>query len=167
MLIYLMSHLQRIKEMKRILSLLFVIMGVLLVHTSCEQKYDKEFNWAYPVAGQWKCNAYVNGENIYGPFEIKSYNSSFGQDSIWIDDYNGNFWQFKIKTAVDMPNRTFQTSNSTNAIAGYGINIKVSNGRIINNDSISLDIEFEDDPDGLVYTIAGHRSQYYDDYMQD
>ncbi len=152
--------------MKKIVGFLFALWGVLTL-TSCEQEYEKQYNWAYPVAGQWKCNAYVDGELIYGPFEIKTYNTSVGQDSIWIDDYGGNFWEFKIKAAVNMASRTFQTEGSMNTIPDYDdIWIKVTNGAVILKDSIRLDMEFQDD-EGTVYTIAGHRSQYYDDYMED
>ncbi|MDS1032938.1 lipid-binding protein [Porphyromonadaceae sp. NP-X] len=149
----------------------FFILSILTVAlVSCEPKYEKEYNWAYPVSGDWMVKAYLNGTEIYGPFEIITYNTSFGQDSIWIHDYattgsNGNFWSFKVKAAVDMNTYTFQTDSSINAIPGYPIEIKVSNGRVINKDSITMELEFEDDP-GTVYQLAGHRETSYEEYMQ-
>lgn len=152
--------------MKRILYCIAIILGVVIALSSCQKKIEKEYNWAYPVAGDWKLKAYIDGDEIYGPFEIKIYNTSFGQDSVWIDDYNGNFWDMKFKAKVDMSTLTFQTAGSVNAISGYDITIKVTDGKIINKDSIYFNMEFEDDP-GTIYTLAGHRAVGYDDYMQD
>ncbi|HON01575.1 MAG TPA: lipid-binding protein [Paludibacteraceae bacterium] len=149
----------------------FFILSILsLALFSCEPKYEKEYNWAYPVCGDWMVKAYLDGTEIYGPFEIMTYNTSFGQDSIWIHDYattatNGHFWSFKVKAAVDMKTLTFQTEGSINAIAGYPIVIKVSNGRVINKDSITMELEFEDDP-GTIYQLAGHRETSYEEYME-
>lgn len=155
-----------------------ILLLVALIGVSCESTYEKEYNWAYPVAGDWYVKSYINGEEYYGPFEIKSYNSAFGQDSIWIDDYGtssynetthkytfaGNFWVMKAKAAVDMNSKTFETAGSINGIAGYPITIKIQNGKVVNNDSIYFEIEFEDDP-GTIYQIAGHREIGYEEYM--
>ncbi|MBZ4190681.1 lipid-binding protein [Niabella beijingensis] len=136
-----------------------------LVFFSCQKKIEKEYSWAYPVAGDWTLKAHVGTDEVAGPFEVKIYNSSFGQDSIWIDDYNGNFYQIKFKAKVDMSNLTFQTGGSKNAISGYDIDVKVTDGKVINNDSLSFKVEFSDDP-GTIFTVAGHRTTSYDEYMQ-
>ncbi|MCD2425728.1 hypothetical protein LQ567_23290 [Niabella pedocola] len=145
-----------------ILSGVFALSVILL---SCQKKIEKEYNWAYPVAGDWTLKASVDGEEVAGPFELKVYNTSFGQDSIWLDDYNGNFYQIKFKAKVDMSNLTFQTGGSKNAISGYGINVKLTEGRIINKDSIAFKVEFSDDP-GTLYELSGHRTTSYEEYMQ-
>lgn len=152
--------------MKKLFYSIAIIFGLMVSLSSCQKKIEKEYNWAYPVAGDWTLHAYIDDEEIYGPFEIKVYNTSFGQDSIWIDDYHGNFWDMKFKAKVDMSNNTFETSGSKNAIAGYGINIKVTDGKVINKDSIYFNMEFQDDP-GTIYTLAGHRTTAYDEYMED
>ncbi|MDD4970056.1 MAG: lipid-binding protein [Paludibacter sp.] len=143
---------------------------VAVAFFSCEPTYTKTYSWAYPVAGDWMVKAYVNGAEVGGPYEIKSYNSAFGKDSIWIDDYattssNGNFWSFKVKTAVNMGTKTFSTVGSKNAITNYGINIVVSNGKIIGNDSITMDVVFADDAT-TTYKLAGHREVSYEEYTQ-
>lgn len=135
-----------------------------LAFFSCQKKIEKEYNWAYPVAGDWTLKAAIDGEEVAGPFEVKIYNTSFGQDSIWIDDYNGNFYQMKFKAKVNMSNLTFETGGSKNAITGYGINVKLTEGKIINNDSLSFKVEFSDDP-GTIFTVAGHRTTSYEEYM--
>ncbi|WP_018625793.1 lipid-binding protein [Niabella aurantiaca] len=137
-----------------------------LAFFSCQKKVEKEYNWAYPVAGDWTLKAAIGDQVVAGPFEVKIYNSSFGQDSIWLDDYNGNFYQMKFKAKVDMSNLTFETGGSKNAIAGYGINVKLTEGKVINKDSIAFKVEFSDDP-GTIFSVSGHRTTSYDEYMQD
>lgn len=158
----------------RIFKILFVALVAVAFFSCSKPSYNKEYSWAYPVAGDWTVKA-DNGKKVYGPFEIKSYNSSFGKDSIWFDDYpvfnttakvwEGNFWGVKFKTVVDMTNKTFATTGSINALTDYGINIKVTDGKIIGKDSITMNVVFEDDPT-TTYKIAGHRTVSYDEYTQ-
>jgi len=155
-----------------------ILMVVVLVGVSCEPTYTKTYSWAYPVAGDWKVKAYVDGVEVDwagGPFEIKSYNSSFGKDSIWVDDYpvfntttnkwSANFYLMKFKTAVKMSDKTFSTTGSTNAIDIYPIKVVVTNGKIVGNDSITMDVVFSDDAT-TTYQLAGHREVSYEEYMQ-
>ena len=147
-----------------------ILLMLTIVVASCEPKYTKEYSWAYPVAGDWTVTAYKNGVADSDPFEIKTYNSAFGKDSIWVDDYattgsNGNYWSFKFKAAVDMNTKTFNTTAYKNAITGYPIIIKVTNGKVVGNDSITMDVEFGDDA-GTIYQLAGHRTTSYEEYMQ-
>ena len=155
--------------MKKINILILIV--IVLVGISCKPKYDQQFNWAYPVAGDWLVKAYLpDGTIVPGTtkFEIRTYNSSFGRDSIFIDDYattsaNGNFWGFRVKSKVDMSSKTFSTTGTKNAIPGYPINIVVTNGQIIGKDSITMKIVFQDDPT-TTYLISGHREVSYEDY---
>lgn len=152
----------------RLTKILIVILAAISFF-SCEPTYEKEYSWAYPLAGDWKVNAFVDGSKTGGPYEIKIYNSSFGQDSIWVDDYattsaNGHFWSMKFKAKANMAEKTFESTGSKNAISGYGIIIKLSNGKVIGNDSITMDIEFGDAA-GTIYQLKGRRIVSYDDYM--
>jgi len=149
---------------------LFILSLVAVAFFSCETTYVKQYSWAYPVAGDWMLTAYVNGAAVSDPFEAKSYNTAVGKDSIWIDDYattssNGHFWSFQVKTAVNMSTKTFSTVGSTNAIPNYGIKIVVSDGKIIGNDSITMNVVFADDPT-TTYKLAGHREVSYNEYTQ-
>jgi len=154
-------------KMKKINYLILLV--VVLVGISCEPTYTKTYSWAYPVAGDWKVKVYINGVEDSGPYEIKSYNTAKGKDSIWIDDYNGNFYQFQFKVAVNMATKTFTNGTDTviNAIPDYGIGVKVTNGKIIGNDSIYFEVQFADDttPYGTTYQLAGHREVSYEDYI--
>lgn len=151
----------------------YIVLAVLAIITfSCEQTYDKEYSANYPLIGDWSVMVF-DGAHKTGPYEIKSYNTSSSKDSIWFDDYGtgvaaaseyGNFWTMKYKVAIDLATKTFNTANSINAIPDYDIAIKVSEGKIVGNDSIYFKIEFGDDP-GTVYEISGHRANKFDDYM--
>jgi len=151
-----------------------ILLVVVLVGVSCEPTYTKTYSWAYPVAGYWTVKAYVDGVEAFGPSEIKTYNSAFGKDSIWIDDivtYSPGYtvWDMKVKTAVNMGTKTFNNANvAMNAIPDYGIGVKVMNGKIIGNDSIYFEVQFEDDttPYGTTYQMKGHRTTSYEEYMQ-
>lgn len=146
---------------------------VALVLFACEPTYEKQLSWAYPIAGDWVVNVNVDGEHYTGPLELKSYNTATGQDSIWFDDFGtgiakaseyGTFWTMKYKVAVNMSNLTFKADSTLNKIPGYDIMIYVTDGKIINKDSIYFKIEFADDL-GTIYEVLGHRSTSYDDYM--
>lgn len=163
--------------MKKILFLL----AVVLAFASCEPKFEKEYSWAYPIAGDWMITAYYMADSTvaYGPYEMRAYNSSFGTDSIWIDDYaseaayGNNPWMYglKFKLAVNMSAKTFQTTDYVNALSYYGpvdadygaMSVTITNGKIVGNDSIYMEVKFSDDPDTYIY--AGHRETGYDEYM--
>ena len=157
--------------MKKIKILILSLVAVAFF--SCEPTYVKEYNWAYPVAGDWTVNVYVDGVLAFGPYEIKTYNSSFGKDSIWIDDYQ-HLWPMKFKAFVDMNAKTFKTDSVRNAFSSKKARVVVANGKIVNNDSIYFEARFEDDTDaankplpwGTTYQIAGHRLTSYEEYMQ-
>ncbi|MEI7502786.1 MAG: hypothetical protein WCJ61_05845, partial [Paludibacter sp.] len=76
------------KKINYLILLVVVFMGI-----SCEPTYVKEYSWAYPVAGDWTMNSYekdIAGKDSLtskSSFEFKTYNSSFGNDSIWLNDY--------------------------------------------------------------------------------
>ena len=166
--------------MKKINYIILLMLTILVA--SCEPTFEKQYNWAYPVTGEWTVKAYIDGEAIVSkPFEIKSYNSSIGKDSIWIDDIvtyapGYGFWDFQAKVAVNMATKTFGNGKDSvfSVVPDYEIGVKVKNGKVINNDSIYFEIEFEDDTDGngdpdpygTTYQIAGHRTTSYDEYMQ-
>jgi hypothetical protein len=173
---------------------LLSIFIISLVFASCEPKYEKEYNWAYPVCGDWMVKVYVHDtvndkDTVFaGPLEMKTYNSAFGQDSIWIDDYPvyyssddryiGNFWTLQVKAAVDMKSLTFQSDSAISVVPDYPVAIKVLNGKVINKDSIYFELQFDDDgyydengdwvstPFETTYKIAGHRETSYEEYMQ-
>jgi hypothetical protein len=155
-----------------------ILLVVVFVGISCEPTYKKEYSWAYPVAGDWTVKTYIGGVAQGSYYEIKSYNSSYGKDSILIDDYGigvdkaanyGHFWTMKFKSAVNVTDKTFGNGAKTvlNKIPGYGIGIQTLNGKIVGNDSIYFEVKFEDDatPYGTTYQIAGHRTTSYEEYI--
>lgn len=158
----------------RLFKILLIALVAVAFFSCSKPSYNKEYSWAYPVAGDWTVKA-DDGTKVSAPFEIKSYNSSMGKDSVWFDDYpvfntslkvwEGHLWGMKFKAAVNMTNKTFATTGSINALKDYGIKVKVTDGKIIGKDSISMNVVFEDDPT-TIYKVAGHRTVSYEEYTQ-
>lgn len=152
-------------KMKKILfKYKFLLAGLFVVMFSCQKMdYTKEINWSYPLSGEWALQLESGTTVDPGPYFIKVYNTSFGQDSVWIDD-NSNIWPFKAKAKADMGTLTFST---TNYISHPGTNnedvITITNGKIITNDSIYFEAEFGSDA-GTIYKMYGHRSTSYEEY---
>lgn len=142
---------------KSILALFIILLG------ACQKEYEKEYNWAYPLSGDWTVNVQY-GEDVYGPFAIKTYNTSFGTDSIWIDD-NENFWPFKAKAKANVTGLSFETTDFTSRPGDqYEDQVSIRNAKVIAKDSIYFEVEFGSDP-GTIYKFGGHRRQSYDEYM--
>jgi hypothetical protein len=140
-----------------------LITALIFIFASCQKmKYDKQYSWSYPVSGDWTITV-DDGTDKYGPIPMKIYNTSFGQDSIWIDD-DGNFWPFKVKAAVDMKARVFTT---TNTISYPNTNtedfVTITKGSIVKTDSVYFEAVFASDPT-TTYKMYGHRRVSYEEY---
>jgi hypothetical protein len=152
--------------MKRILfRYKYLLAGLFVLIFSCQKmEYTQEFNWAYPMSGDWALQLEYGGHVDPGPYFIKVYNSSIGQDSVWIDD-NGNIWPFKAKAKVDMKALTFSTTNYTSHPGASTEDVvTITKGQIINRDSIYFEAVFASDA-GTIYKMYGHRASSYDEYM--
>jgi hypothetical protein len=137
---------------------------LFLIIVSCQKmEFTQELNWAYPVSGEWALQLEFGGDVYPGPYFIKVYNSSFGRDSVWIDD-NGNIWPFKVKAKVDMVGLTFSTTNFiSHPGTGSEDIVTITNGKIVSKDSIYFEAEFASDA-GTIYKMYGHRSTSYEEY---
>jgi hypothetical protein len=141
-----------------------LLTGLFILMLSCQKlENTQEFNWAYPMSGEWSLQLEFGGHVYPGPYFIKVYNSSFGRDSVWIDD-NGNIWPFKAKAKVNMETLTFSTNNFK-SLPGTSLEdlVTITNGKIINKDSIYFEAEFGSDA-GTIYKMYGHRATSYDEY---
>lgn len=150
--------------MKKIIYLLGFLTLAILV--SCEQAVDgneitDDATKLVKITGQWEVNAYSDSTLVYGPFKIITLKDpSIENDSITVQDSEVKFWKFQVKASVDEKNGTFQTRLSQCEISEEGIGVIISNGMIVDSDSIYLEIQFEDDetPYGNIYQLKGRRS---------
>jgi len=133
------------------------------------------------LAGQWYVTVQgldKDGAVLYedpdlfgiGNFWVVTYNTAANdQDSIWIQDVDGAFWDFKVKAHCDKASGTFEIAKG--ADLQNGISVDITNGKILKAaaktpsgmpaDSITMDILFSDDTyAGAVYDrlrITGYR----------
>ena len=137
---------------------------ILTIFCSCQkQEFDKVLSWSYPLSGEWALKLEVGTDVYQGPFLIKIYNTSFGQDSVWVDD-NGNIWPFKVKAKADMNSLTFSTTAYLSLPGTSGEDIMtITNGKVVGKDSIYFEAEFGSDA-GTVYKMYGHRASGYEEY---
>jgi len=145
--------------MKKILHFLTLLMLFLI---ACEADPDVQGEDQNILndnfRGAWTVNASIIGEDfMYGPFTITTQSTS-NKDSLIITDDNG-FWVFQVKTAINVENKTFVSQSSVNTESTVGAKSKVDDGKVIGTDSISFNIQFEDDetPYGYTYNIKGRR----------
>lgn len=150
--------------MKKIIYLLGFV--ALCIMTSCEQEID---NSSFPdiqntskvnVTGKWEVTAHNDSVPVFGPFTLLTVSSPEAvNDSITIIDSEIKFWDFKVKAAVNNINSTFETKLSNCQICEEGIGVKIANGKIVDSDSIYLEVQFEDDetPYGNTYRLKGRR----------
>ncbi|MGV3587961.1 MAG: lipid-binding protein [Adhaeribacter sp.] len=146
--------------------------------TSCE-KDDPEIDYmaTYPVSGDWTVNYYVENdegelEEVANHTQIIAYNTSANVPTeIWIDDH-GSFWDYKVKTSLNMADLTFSGNELENE--HYESKVTITDGKVIKNgtkvkgmqaDSIYFRVSFDDEeePYGTIYHAAGHRSNGFGD----
>ena len=95
-----------------------------------------------------------------GRFHVLTYNTAANTPTEMIVEDQGNFWNFKVRVAVDQNARSFftTTTENNNMVADYeDINVTITDGKILpkagkqNNgspaDSIVFYVTFSDDTD--------------------
>ena len=137
--------------------LLYIISFTLLLFTAaCEsEQLSDDFNSNSPLkenslSGNWNIKAYIDKDEVFGPFDIEvTYTSDL--DSIIIKD--NDFWGFQVKASANNLNNTFDSKLSVNELSKVRAQIKILNGKVVENESISFEIQFEDDetPYGITY----------------
>lgn len=142
---------------KKLLNYGFLFL-ILLFIASCEKEIETEYQDAYPISGTWWVTyKFDDGsgtiDDWYGVGYTKLfiYNTSLEKDMVFIEDH-GNFWDFKVKAKYS--GETFSITN------GYDYQhddtTTIAKGKIINKDSIYMEITWASDPT-TVYYCTGRR----------
>lgn len=151
--------------MNKYIVLLFSLLVFVLA--GCEKETEPGGTAVEKMAGDWWVTVSVEGEPIYGPVQIYTYNTAANVPTeMWLDD-GGNFWDFKVKMSCDVNNMTFTTGDFVDNHS-YECKVKVMNGKITSNgaktpsdmpaDAIHLEVSFDDDDDpSIVYVLDGFR----------
>jgi len=145
--------------MKKLNSILLGLIALVIFGiSSCKDEIVVTYQDAYPVSGTWWVTyQFDDGSGNIGDWygvgytKLFIYNTAFDNDSIWIDDH-ANFWDFKVKLPYD--DVSFAADSALNV--SYDIKVNIKKGKVIDNDSIYMELEFEDDP-GTIYICSGVR----------
>lgn len=144
--------------MKKIIYL--ISFALLTFFISCEKELETVANETrVDLNGKWEVNAYNDTTFVFGPFNIVTLQETVNSDSITIKDSEVKFWKFQVKANANSRNGVFETDLSNCEVSEEAIGISISNGKIINSDSIYFEIQFEDDeiPFGNTYKLKGSR----------
>jgi len=157
-----------------------IVAAAALMFVSCE-KEPIGGTAVEKLSGQWYVSVQglnTDGSVLYededlfglGKFVLITYNTAANDlDSIWIQDVDGAFWDFKVKAHCDINAGTFEIAGGPDQ--QHGISVDITNGKILRGaaktpsgmpaDSITMDILFGDDTYAGVYydrlRITGHR----------
>lgn len=150
--------------MKKLIYLLgFVALAMI---ASCENEVndsllpDNQNSTSVNVTGKWEVTAHNDDVAVFGPFTLLTVSDpKANNDSITIMDSEVKFWKFQVKAAINEVDGTFETKLSNCELCEESIGVKIMNGKIINTDSIYLEIQFEDDetPYGNTFKLKGQR----------
>jgi|AGTN01.1.fsa_nt_gi hypothetical protein len=114
----------------------------------------------HAMVGEWKVDAFIGDLVIYKDIVLQANEiSSSRNDSISLKDSENYFWDFQVRVAADVENASFDTQKSISEVGDHKVGVKISNGKVIDNDSIYFEIAFEDDeiPYGTTYRLKGSR----------
>lgn len=178
----------KMKQKYTFILILFLALGFV---SACDDddEDDVEFTATYPISGDWTVTYSL--ETAPGEFEplventeLLIYNTAANLPTeVWVDDHE-NFWNFKVRTNIDLKALTFNAQNSVSVALTedengdpipYDIEVNINNGQVFKNavtlngvqrDSIYFQVSFEDDEDaegnpapfGTIYHVYGHRS---------
>ncbi len=160
------------RSLNKLSTCLGVLIAVVLFGCS-KNDFEPGETYSVKMSNDWYVNLYDEGSTdgyLAKPTAFHTYNTSYDQDSLWLDD-DGNIWEFKIKARADFQGMTFSTTSSQNEY--YNITVKVTEGKIMSKatttaagnitDSIFMKVVFSDDPTS-VYEIRGYgRTKFKED----
>lgn len=155
--------------MKR-LNLFILSVCAIFVLTNCQKTQDPGQTSTVKFSNEWWAVLYDADNNaLTDPAKIATSNTADNKDSIWVDD-QGNLYNFFAKAGVNQADLSFKATNSDNLYYDPAhptrapLTVSITDGKIFPKgghsktgnitDSISMKIEFSDDP-GTIYSIRG------------
>ncbi len=149
-------------KMKLYIFLAFLSVGIV----SCDLGDDPAIGGTatQAVAGEWFVYYSVDGEQISDYSLVTTSNTAANVANELLITDDANFYDFKVKTPLNLEAKTFGGSGLQNL--AYDITVNLLNGKILSDaatttggnttDSIYFEMEFSDDP-GTIYTGSGYR----------
>ncbi len=139
--------------MKKIFFYITFLFAVSFLVTSCEDDdYEAGDAGSVTLSGDWVVNEYdLDMNNLYGPYELQIYNTSYGTDSVWVD----NIYDADIKVKAAKTSETSFVLSSGPDVAGGYANVSISEALVIDYDSIVFRV-----------TLYNEDGSVYDDYYE-
>lgn len=136
--------------MKKLLYILSLI--VLLGFMSCEEEIDPGMAPNTELHGTWSVSEYSLDlqTHYYGPSHVYTYNTSFGEDSIWVD----NIYDSGIKVKAGVVSSTSFSATGSVDVSGGVATVDITEAQIL-GDSIIFRV--------TLYLADG---SVYDDYIE-
>ena len=119
------------------------------------------------VAGEWFTTFNASGETGGDYYLITTSNTAANSTNEFLIFDDANTWDYKVKSPLNLDAKTFGGTGLVSLVPDYEITVNITNGKIIPGaatstggnvtDSIYFQINFSDDPDNLIYDVAGYR----------
>src|SRR6187455_1795203 len=108
--------------------ILIALAIVFLSAVSCQDDdFDQEFDPSHPVSGEWYVQEYYGDGSAFGPYHVKTFNTSFSKDSLWVDNIYGS--AIKVKTLLNA-DKTFGITRGKD-VGETVVTVSISNGKIL------------------------------------
>jgi len=135
---------------------LLIAAFVIIFAGACEDEAaDAGAASTYPISGEWYVHEYYGGGSPYGPYHLQIFNTAANNDSLWVS----NIYDSGIKVrAIKNDGTTFSITEGAD-IAEEVATVTISNGQIIDNDSIYFDVILYDGDGEVIdeFYTAGRR----------
>lgn len=151
----------------KIKNLIIVLAIILMGFSACQKDSEVELGPVYPMCGEWYVTAKYydadGNEYLDDYFLLTTSNTaSYSASELLITD-NANWWNFKVKSALNLEGKSFNVSNTPNLVSGYEeLIVSVSNGKVLLDggistggnvsDSIYMEVMFSDAEDSGLST---------------
>lgn len=155
------------------MKILFILLGTILISSSCSDDDDIKYTNAGKLSGQWWVKYEVETspgvwQDVYGAGykTLLTYNTASNSSTEIIVDDDGSFWEYKAKIAATPSAMSFGVDAEAENLY-YDSKVTITDGKVLmdkghsktglKTDSICFMIKFSDDSNNFTYKVSGHK----------
>lgn len=134
-----------------------IVIGMLALLNACQEELEIGDAGSVILSGDWVVTEYsLDGEALYGPYTLQVYNTSFDENSIWIENIYDSGYKIKSGRLSDT---TFGVTGAVDVNEEHVGTIDILEAQVINGDSIVFRVILYDETGAVAddYLEAGHR----------